>query len=140
MSTITASLIDGNVFDAKTVNATEHWHLVNIGLNSPVEAFTRRLFEFPAIIQTLIRERDGDISSDNWFSVAVYEEPCGGQTQSGQRNHRLYVFPRNRKDQVLLITAKIGCQHDYNETVLGNCYRRYTCQKCGYSFSVDSGD
>lgn len=139
MSTTTASLIDGNVYGAKTVSPAEHWYLTHIGLNSPVEAFTLRLFEFPATIQALIRERDGDIDRGNWFSAAIYEEPCGGQTQSGPRTHRLYIFPRNMRNQ-LLITAKLGCEHDYTETVLGRCYRRYNCQKCGYSFSVDSGD
>jgi hypothetical protein len=33
-----------------------------------------------------------------------------------------------------------GCQHDYEHTLLGNCYHGHTCKKCGHYYTVDSGD
>lgn len=35
---------------------------------------------------------------------------------------------------------KIGCDHDYKSTKLGNCWHRYTCSKCGHSYEIDSSD
>lgn len=139
MSTITASLIEATIYESKTVSPTNSWHLINLGVNAPVETVTRRFSEFPANIRALIVDRDGPTGTDHWFTIAFYEERCYGQTQNGPRDHRLYIFPVSGKP-VELITAKVGCEHDYAETVLGRCYRRYNCHKCGRSFSVDSGD
>lgn len=33
---------------------------------------------------------------------------------------------------------KAGCDHEYESEKLGNCYHRYTCKKCGHSYTIDS--
>jgi hypothetical protein len=30
--------------------------------------------------------------------------------------------------------------HERKNEILGRCYCRETCEKCGYTFTVDSGD
>ena len=30
--------------------------------------------------------------------------------------------------------------YDMDEVNLGRCYNRYTCKKCGISYTIDSGD
>lgn len=32
------------------------------------------------------------------------------------------------------------CDHDEEQTNISNCYNRYTCKKCGYSYTIDSSD
>lgn len=31
------------------------------------------------------------------------------------------------------------CNHTKKEEKLGKCYHRYTCEKCGFTYKVDSG-
>jgi hypothetical protein len=33
-----------------------------------------------------------------------------------------------------------ACDHKFQQKTLGNCYNRYTCEKCGRYYDVDSSD
>jgi hypothetical protein len=53
---------------------------------------------------------------------------------------RVLVIPQFGIGNSLAVTADYGCVHKMERTNLGRCYNRYTCEKCGYSYEVDSGD
>lgn len=54
---------------------------------------------------------------------------CGGQTMSGNANG----YVRLDKDGA-------PCTHHFLGRVAGRCYTVYTCDKCGSSYDIDSGD
>ena len=60
-------------------------------------------------------------------------------TSLGGGNVRVALTPY-RFNEGPVIVFEIGCTHDMHTTQLGNCYYRYTCSKCDYSYSIDSGD
>jgi hypothetical protein len=37
-----------------------------------------------------------------------------------------------------LVLAEYGCKHNYAVTKTGNCYREFTCTRCGHTYGVDS--
>jgi len=60
-------------------------------------------------------------------------------TSWGSGNVRVALNPY-RFNEGPVIVFQVGCTHDMNTTQLGNCYYKYTCSKCDYSYSIDSGD
>lgn len=55
---------------------------------------------------------------------------CGGQTMSLTATGRTRIDP----------ATGLGCEHTYTGRQAGNCYRIYTCTKCGDHYDIDSGD
>ena len=53
---------------------------------------------------------------------------------------RILVPPQFGWNTALAVTADYGCSHSMKRTNLGRCYNRYDCDKCDYSYTVDSGD
>jgi uncharacterized protein with PIN domain len=66
------------------------------------------------------RESDHTLACDN----------CGGQTMSLTAKGKTRIDPATR----------LGCLHTYRGEQAGNCYRIYTCTKCGDRYDIDSGD
>jgi RecJ-like exonuclease len=54
---------------------------------------------------------------------------CGGQYMFGKPSGKV----RLNKDGV-------PCTHSYKGTTVGRCLTQYTCQHCGDSHQIDSGD
>lgn len=136
--TTKTSLITENIYQVEIVDL-DTWHTHVVVEHAPVEVLQLRYYQLKEELRDAITQRDGRVSEDAWYKVVFYEKPNTGQTQSGPRSHIVYVPPVISKPK-LLITGKVGCEHEYNETRLGWCYRTYSCQKCGYSYSIDSGD
>ena len=67
---------------------------------------------------------------------------CAGQMRRGTPNLAIIVPPHwtDEYAQSPAVYAEYGCDHDYVETILGRCYRKITCSKCGYGEEIDSGD
>ena len=53
---------------------------------------------------------------------------------------RILIPPQFGWETALAVTADYGCSHSMKRTNLGRCYNRYDCDKCDYSYTVDSGD
>ena len=54
---------------------------------------------------------------------------CGGQ----------YMFGTPR-GEVRLNKEGVPCTHSYTSQTVGRCLTQYTCQHCGDSYQIDSGD
>ena len=54
---------------------------------------------------------------------------CGGQY--------MYGTPRG---QVRMNKDGQPCTHHYHSATVGRCLTRYTCEHCGDSYEIDSGD
>ena len=66
------------------------------------------------------------------YDEATHTMPCtncGAQTMYGQSSG---VVPLRADGQ--------PCKHEYEHTLAGNCYHRYTCNHCNYTYYIDSGD
>lgn len=50
----------------------------------------------------------------------------------------MYAGPSDGKVQ--LRPDGSPCLHRYHEEKIGRCYHSYTCEHCGDSYSIDSGD
>jgi uncharacterized protein YbaR (Trm112 family) len=55
---------------------------------------------------------------------------CGGQTMMGEAKGYTTKDP----------ATGLGCRHLFHEAQIGNCYHRYTCQRCKLWYDIDSGD
>ena len=55
---------------------------------------------------------------------------CGGQTMSGIGQGETAVDP----------ATGLGCLHQYVGHNAGRCLTRYTCNRCGSRYDIDSGD
>lgn len=54
---------------------------------------------------------------------------CGGQYMYGQP-----------KGQVRLNRDGKPCNHSYRSATVGRCLTQYTCEHCGDTYQIDSGD
>lgn len=54
---------------------------------------------------------------------------CGGQRQFGRPT-----------GEVRLNKNGDPCTHKYHSATVGRCLTKYTCEHCGDSFEIDSGD
>ena len=64
----------------------------------------------------------------------------GGQSGGGGENVCMIILPWWSDKNARAIEIEAGCSHEMQTTNLGRCYNRYSCAKCGYSYTVDSGD
>jgi len=141
MTTTTPTLIE-TIFETRAITP-DYYHLGELTYGSPVEVLSVKFSELPAEVRQLITERDGAKHNAQRFTLAFYNTPCPGQTSTGTPNWTFYIAPSYstpRQNRDTFIIGRAGCQHDMESTNLGRCYNRYTCKKCGYSYSVDSGD
>jgi len=53
---------------------------------------------------------------------------------------RILVPPQFGWKTSVAVSADYGCSHSMKRTNLGRCYNKYACEKCDYSYTVDSGD
>ena len=141
MTTTTPTLTE-TLFGLKT-STPDHYTLSELTYSSPVEVLNVRFSDLPKELRDLIAERDGLPHGSAYYTLAFYEAPCPGQTSTGTPNWNMFLAPTYRtpqKNQRQFIVGKAGCKHNIETTNLGRCYNRYTCTKCGYSYSVDSSD
>lgn len=144
-TTTTPSLLGENIYrvelitdDPKTWN-TSSYHVARVLRNTPTEVWDGSYKDLPVSIQEVLAANGAPTYPNGQYTVAFYKEGSPGQTQTAPQ-YRVYIAYTGSRPVFPMLTGKVGCEHDYTETVLGNCYRRYNCQKCGYSFSIDSGD
>jgi hypothetical protein len=52
---------------------------------------------------------------------------------------RAYALLDDRANKTIKV-YKIGCEHDFEETKIGNNLTHYKCKKCGYERTIDSSD
>jgi hypothetical protein len=72
------------------------------------------------------------------YRIATYRESdntlacnnCGGQTMNLSAKGVTRIDP----------ATGLGCLHTYVGQQAGNCYRVYTCSKCGDRYDIDSSD
>lgn len=72
--------------------------------------------------------------SNGWYGYRAEDDTvtctnCGGQYQYGVPTG----FVSLDKDGQ-------PCKHFYTAANAGRCYTRYTCEKCGNEYHIDSGD
>lgn len=68
-----------------------------------------------------------------WF----WQPNVGNGSELGRPNVYGIAYQYDSDAVVLL---EYGCPHEMVTSVIGNCYRRTTCTRCGYTYHVDSGD
>jgi hypothetical protein len=79
----------------------------------------------------------GRVPAGNYRGIYGYDKAtdtigcrnCGGQTMSMRATGKV----RLRRDGT-------PCEHKYVGHNAGRCYTVYTCEHCGDTFSIDSGD
>ena len=87
-----------------------------------------------------------------WVGTAtlILDEPCVdyGREQKEKRlgcfitwyrSGRGIVIANDRHDNRFRMWH-IGCWHEYESKTVGNCLTKYTCKKCGWAKTIDSGD
>ena len=72
--------------------------------------------------------------SNGWYGYraeddTVHCDNCGSQ----------YMFGKPT-GQVKLNREGVPCKHNYTGKTVGRCLTQYTCEHCGDSYQIDSGD
>lgn len=91
----------------------------------------------PDAAKELMRKNESVLSN---CRVTIAYPPIGGQTGGGGENVSLIVLPWWSHENARAIEIEVGCNHKMKTTNLGRCYNKYSCVKCGFEYSVDSGD
>jgi len=71
--------------------------------------------------------------------VTVY---CGGYYNHGGGFATLFMYDYtgSQHGHRVRFFEWASCQHRYSSKNIGRCLNRYTCEKCGHSYDVDSSD
>ena len=65
-------------------------------------------------------------------------EPCTANGSELGRPNVLGVAQNYMSPHIGVFT--FGCRHTMQATTVSNCYHKHTCEHCGYTYYIDSGD
>lgn len=106
-----------------------------VSANAPTWIVKRSLM--PEEIQKMILENSRHYSD---LRITAAYPAHGGQSGGGGENVSLIILPWWSERDSRMIEIEVGCSHDMVTTNLGRCYNKYSCTKCEYAYTVDSGD
>ena len=97
-----------------------------------------RVKEIPYLIRQALGLQDANPMTV-WTCYFVVSDGTGQGTR-GKPNMKA-IFPYAYKvDHTDLIVAEIGCNHEFTGRRIGRCATDWTCTKCGFGQTEDSGD
>ena len=74
---------------------------------------------------------------DSWGTPMIYLVDHGNMIQGGFAVLELYSGPQAGQQRFFEWRT---CDHEFKSRTIANCLNRFTCQKCGAVYEVDSSD
>lgn len=109
-----------------------NWPLPNLRAVSEIDFWDwRSAWGFRGTIAHIIRVQiDGE-----WATVFVFYDDINRLRRGG---FAVAYFYNARPQPRVSYFEWSRCAHEFRSKVLGNCWSRHTCEKCGESYEVDS--
>lgn len=125
-------------------NNEKTWNTVPFPLPNMKKVTEREFWANESTWTTHVRANGGQIQLNNpnppygteWGHLMLYFVNHGRFTGGGYA----VMFYYWRKENPVEYYEWCSCDHSFKETNISNCYNKYTCTKCGASYTVDSSD